>query len=206
MSVDDPVIDISRVDSYLRSRHRVEVLNSPWKPALAGAAGAVAIIGAIVAGVWIAGPRFSYREIEIPKITVRDAPFVNHVPQDKPFDNYVPHEVGAAPALAPRTSEERTFEGSREWSSADIRGRILRPAGKGFVLLTAAGEQSFFPSRLGADGKPETDEGMRDDVRGLLGDLAICRPTPNGLFQCVALKAGREVVIPEFSVKRGQPA
>ena len=29
---DDPVIDRSRVDSYLRSRHRVEVLNASWLP------------------------------------------------------------------------------------------------------------------------------------------------------------------------------
>ena len=198
MSDEPPIINSSRVNSYLQSRHRVEMLNSAWKPALAGAAGAMAIIVAVVAGVWIAGPHFSYRENEIPKITVRDVP----------FDNYVPHEIqGPVAGLAPRTSEERKFEGSKEWASADVRGRILRAAGNGFAMMTGDGtEQNFSPSRLGADGKPENDESMRDDVRGLLGDLAICRPTPNGLFQCVALKGDREIIIPELPVKRGQPA
>jgi hypothetical protein len=58
---DDPIIDTSHLDRYLRSRHRVAVLTAAWKPALAGAVGAVAIIGAVVVGVWVAQPRFTYR-------------------------------------------------------------------------------------------------------------------------------------------------
>jgi hypothetical protein len=78
---DDPVIDTSRVDNYLRSRHRVEVLNSAWKPALTGAAGAVAIIGAVVVGVWVATPRFTVREVVVDHVVQRDVPFDNHVPR-----------------------------------------------------------------------------------------------------------------------------
>ena len=101
---DDPIVqDYTRVDAYARSRHRVEVLNSAWRPVAAGAAGATAIIAAVVVGVWVAGPRFTYREVVVPKIVMqdtevphivtKDVPFANHIPQDKPFDNYVPHEV-----------------------------------------------------------------------------------------------------------------
>ena len=45
------------------------------------------------------------------------------------------------------------------------------------------------------------DERMRDDVSAFINDLAIYRPTPKALFQCVALKGDREVIIPEFPTK-----
>ena len=194
-------------DFYARQREleakaitRAAVLHASWRPMLAGAVGAALVIAA----VWVAAPKFSTREVVVEHVVQHDVPFANHIPQDKPFDNYVPHEVGAAPALAPRSSAERSFEGSKEWDNADVRGRILRASGNGFVMMTEAGEQSFFPSRLGADGKPENDESMRDDVHGLLGDLAICRPTPNKLFQCVALRGDREIIIPEFPIKQAK--
>ena len=109
------------------------------------------------------------------------------------------------PTLAPRTSEERTFEGGEAWRGADVRGRILRANRNGFDMMTDEGEQSYFPAMIGADGKAEADESRKYVVDGLLNDLAVCRPSSSGLFQCVALKAGREVVIPEVPIRRGQP-
>ena len=66
----------------------------------------------------------------------------------------------------------------------------------------------FFPARIGAGGKAEADEGREDVVDGLLNDLAYCRPSQSGLYQCVALHQGRETPIPEIPIvaKRGQPA
>ena len=198
---DDPgVHDFSRLDAHLASTRRTAFLHSVWRPLLAGAAGAALVIAA----VYVTLPKFSVREVVADHVVVHDVPFTNHIPQDKPFDNYVPHEVqepvAAAAPLVPRTSEERTLEGSDAWKGADVRGRILRPDRNGFVLAGEAGEQSFYPARLGADGKPEADEGMKDVVSGLLNDLAFCRPSPSGLYQCFALHAGRSVVIPEIPV------
>ena len=83
------------------------MLHAAWRPLLARAVGAALVIGA----VWVALPKFSVREVVVDRVIQRDVPFANHIPQDKPFDNYVPHEVGAAPALAPRSSAERILRG-----------------------------------------------------------------------------------------------
>jgi hypothetical protein len=191
---DDPLIDRSLVDNYLRSRHRVEVLNAAWKPALAGAAGAAAIIGAVVVGVWLATPRFSYRDIEIPRIVTKDL--------ETPRAAISPR--APSPSPEPRTPEERAFVGSPEWKGAVVRGRILRPERNGFALMTADGEQSFFPARIGPGGKVENDLSVVDEVDDLLGDLALCRKLPNATYRCAALTpGGGEVPIPVRPV--GQP-
>jgi hypothetical protein len=106
---------------------------------LLGCAGlGLALFGA---SFFVAGPRFSVRDVVVDHIVQRDRPFDNYVPVDKPFYNYAP------PALAPRSSAEKTFEGSKEWGNADVRGRILRPDGNGFVMMTETGAQSFFSRR-----------------------------------------------------------
>ena len=109
---------------------------------------------------------------------------------------------------APTTPEERSFVATPTWKGAVVRGRIERAEGNGFVMWTDTGEQSFSPARIGAGGKAEADEGRKDVVDGLLNDLAYCRPSQSGLYQCVALHKSRETPIPEIpvSAKRGQPA
>jgi hypothetical protein len=188
--------DFSRVDSYLRSRRRVVFLHAVWRPLLAGAVGAALVIAAVA----IAQPRFTTREIVVDHVIPKDATVNNLVPHTVEVE--IPHIVTAAEA---RTPEERRFVGTR---GADVRGRILRPDGNGFVLATDAGEQSFYPAKVEAGGKLETDESRKDVVNGLLNDLAYCRPSQSGLYQCVALHEGRETPIPEIPIvaKRGRPA
>ena len=90
---------------------------------------------------------------------------------------------------------------------AVIRGRILRPDANGFVLATDNGETGFYPAKLGASGKIEPDEGMRDVVNPYLNDLAYCRLSPIGTYLCVALQAGKEVPVPQVPIvaRRGRP-
>ena len=202
--------DFSRVDSYLRSRHRVEVMSAMWRPMAAGGLGAVAVIGTVALGAWLVGPRYRYNEIEIPRVIVKNTPFDNYVPHTKPFDNYAPHERGsvapsarapAASPLAPRSSAERRLEGSGPWGSSDIRGRIVRENANGFDLATDRGERPFFPAKIGADGKPVLDESVKDRVAGLIGSLAYCRPLPAGTYECRALRRdGREIEIEQVPI------
>jgi hypothetical protein len=85
-----------------------------------------------------------------------------------------------------------------------VRGRILRPDGSGFVLLTDEGEKGFYPAKIGSDGKIEANPAMRDDVSRVLGRLGFCRQTPTSAYACTALgHDGREVEIPQVPV--GEP-
>ena len=173
----------------------------------------------VVGAVYATLPKFTVREVVVDHVVEKDVAINNPVPHDVPINNPIPHDVvievprivtkdfEPSASLAPRSSEERTLEGSEAWRGADVRGRILRPDHNGFVLMTDSGEQSFYPARIGADGKAEADESMKDVVNGLLNDLAYCRPQ-GGLYQCVALHEGRETPIPEIPIvaKRGRPA
>jgi hypothetical protein len=198
----DEVHDTSRVDNFLAARNRAMLWHAAWRPLLAGAVGA----SLIIAAVWVATPRFTTREVVVDHVIPKDVTVNNLVPH--PVEVEIPHIVIAAPTAEARTPEERRFVGTEAWRGADVRGRILRPDGNGFVLATDAGEQSFFPARISAGGKLETDESMKDVVSGLLNDLAYCRPSQSGLYQCVALHEGRETPIPEIPIiaKRGKPA
>jgi hypothetical protein len=186
MSDEPPIIDTSHVDRYLRSRHKVEVLNSAWKPVLAGAAGAVAIIGAVVVGVWVAGPRFSYREVEIPRVTMRDVTADHVVPRDVQVDRIVPHEVPIEipQIVITRTPQESAFANSPAFTNAEIKGRIVAsPDGISLAFDTG---KSWVP----------TDPTMAADSARFVGDLGACSPIPGTEhFHCVALHGGKVVPI-----------
>jgi hypothetical protein len=199
---DDPVIDRSHVDNYLRSRHRVEVLNSAWKPALAGAAGAVAIIGAVVVGVWVATPRFSYRDIEIPRVVLKDVPLNNPIPRDVPFDVPVPR-VAPPPIArnqpaprsdAPKTPAEKKFVNKPEYKTATYCGRIVPSTGGGAISF--ADGMSFSPAHWDeATSQPVYDTDESFDTDGLVGDLAMCVQDAHELWECTAEHNGREVSV-----------
>ena len=204
-----PVHDFSRVDAFVAARRRTAFLHALWRPMLAGAAGAALIVGA----VYVTLPKFSYREIEIPRVTLRDVTVPNITMRDVSVNNIIPKDVvieiprmvesrSPTPSPEARTPDERRFASTKDWSEAIIRGRILRPDRNGFVLMTDDGEQSFYPARIGADGKPELDSSAEDIVAPFIGDLARCNKLPVGTFECVALHGGEEVFIRQTPIGR----
>lgn len=197
----DEVHDTSRVDNFLAARNRAMVLHSVWRPMLAGGAGAAIIIAAVA----IAQPRFTTREV-----------IVDHVvPHDVTVDHVIPHDVEIAiprivtappPSPLARTPDEKRFTTDPSgWGSAVVKGRILRQNGLGFTMLTETeGEKSFFPAKIGPDGKSEFNSSMKDNVSSVIGLLAFCRQMPNQIYQCTALgRDGHENTIPEVPV--GEP-
>jgi hypothetical protein len=198
---EDPVIqDLSRVDAYAASRRRVAVFNASWKPALAGAAASLAVSAAI----WAVLPKFSVREVVVDHVVQKDVTVDHITPHDVVINNVIPHDVVVdipriiTPSPLARGPAEESFTSTEDWRGADVRGRIEREQAGGFVLATEdRGEQLFRPARITPDGKVEPNTAVKDDVAGLIGDLAYCRPTPPGIFLCVALHAGKEVVIPQ---------
>jgi hypothetical protein len=203
---DDPIIDTSHVDRYLRSRHRVEVMTAMWRPMAAGALGSLAVTAAVAVAVWALAPRFEYRTVEIPKVSYAPVEVPRVTMRDVTVNNLVPHDL---PVEIPRiveplarTERERAFASSPEWSAADVRGRILREDRNGFILATDEGEKPFYPAKIGVGGKVEFDPSLKDVVTPFLGSLAFCRPTPIGVYQCTALAHdGREVAIPEVPIE-----
>ena len=204
----DEIPDTSRVDGYMRTRQRVAFLSAAWRPMLAGAIGATLVIAA----VWVTLPKISYREIEVPKVTMRDVTVPNIVPNDVQVDHVVPKDVEIdIPRIvvtraefrspAPRSPEERAFTGTEGWRDAVIRDRILRPDHNGFVLMTDSGEQSFYPARIGADGKHEANPSVEDVVAPYISDLGYCRRLPVGTFECVALHGGQELFIRQTPIE-----
>jgi hypothetical protein len=197
----DEIHDTSRLDAYMAARRRATVLHALWRPMLAGAAGAALV----VACVWVTLPKISYREIEVPRVTMKDVTvpnitsrdvMVDHVvPHDVEVERIVPHETVTRPI--PRSPQERSFTQTEGWRDAIVRGRILREKDNGFVLATDEGEASFFPAKIGIDGRPVFDPSVKDVVRPFIDDLGYCRKVPIGTYKCVALHAGREVVIPQ---------
>lgn len=188
MSDEPPIIDTSHVDRYLQSRHRVEVLNSAWKPVLAGAAGATAIIGAVVVGVWVAGPQFSYKDVEIPRVTLRDVTADHVIPRDVEINNPVPHDLPIAipRIVVTRTPQESAFANSPAFTNAEIKGRII-PSPDGVALAFDTGK-SWVP----------TDPAMAADFARFVGDLGACSPIPGTEhFHCVALHNGVVTPIPQ---------
>ncbi len=99
---------------------------------------------------------------------------------------YVAPTPAPAPPKTPASPAEKSFEESEGWKDAVIRGRILRPDGNGFVLMTDAGEQSFFPARIGAGGRIEPDPAVEDAVGPFINDLGYCRKMPAGTYICIA--------------------
>jgi hypothetical protein len=227
----DETPDWSRVDSFMAARRRAMILHASWRPLLAGAAGAGAMILCAFAGAYLAGPTLKSKIVEIPVLDVMHQPII--VPEvtmkpltvpditvtTHPIDIPIPRVVEAArpisretpptsPALAPRNPTERHFEAGRVWKGAIIRGRILREAPpNGFVLATDAGEAPFYPARAGSDGAPpEVDPTKRDDITGLEGRLALCRETPSKTYLCVSLSpSGAEELIPQRPMPVGEP-
>jgi hypothetical protein len=199
----DEIHDHSRVDAFMGARRRAMVLHAIWKPMLAGAAGAALVIAA----VWVTLPKISYREIEVPKVAMRDVEVPKVTMRDVTVPNIVikdvtvDHVIPLSPLA--HTPEERSFTSTDDWRAADVRGRIVREIGNGFVLATEDhGEQEFDPAKIGSDGKAEPNLAVKDVVTGLIGDLAYCRPRPAGVFNCVALHDGREVAIAQAPVGR----
>jgi hypothetical protein len=84
-----------------------------------------------------------------------------------------------------------------DYSRLDAYAALWRPPPNGFVLATESGDAPFYPGKLGPSG-PETNPAMKDEVDAFIGLLGLCRKTPTGLFECVAVKRdGSEVVIPQ---------
>jgi hypothetical protein len=184
----DPIIDSSRVDAYAAARRRAMMLHSAWRPMLAGAAGAALV----VAAVYVTLPKFSVREVVVDRVVTRDVPVNNLIPHDVPIE--IPRII--------ESPEEKAFVGTPGWKDAVIRGRILRSDRNGFVLETDAGEESFYPAKIGADGKPEPNLAVADSVDSLIGDLARCNKLPVGTFECVASHNGKTVQIPQKPLGR----
>jgi hypothetical protein len=191
---EDPVIDRSRVDSYLRSRHRVEVLNSAWKPALAGAAGAPAIIGAVVVGVWVVGLRFTYQTVvvpqvnyspvEVPRVTMGDPVVVPNI-ITKNVEIPVPRVVYVSPT-------EKAFIDSPAFANAEIKGRIIAsPDGISLAFDTG---KSWAP----------TDPNRAADSAAYVGLRGYCSPiTGTDHFHCYALlRDGTVISVPQKPVGR----
>ena len=208
---DDEIHDTSRVDKFMAARRRSMLMHAMWKPALAGAAGAALVMGC----VWIVLPKISYREIEVPRVTYSpvDVPQITTRPIKIPVPNVIVHNVPieipriVEPTPLARSPAEERFTSSEGWRDAVIRGRILRPDHNGFVLMTDSGEQSFYPAKIGADGKPELDPSTEDIVAPFIGDLARCNKLPVGTFACVALHEGQEVFIQQTPIfRRGRAA
>ena len=63
-----------------------------------------------------------------------------------------------------------------------------------------AGERSFYPAKIGTDGKIENDLSVEDAVSAFLNDLAYCRPLANGTYLCVAEHQGHEVTIRQVPI------
>jgi hypothetical protein len=139
-------------------------LRAVWRPMLAGAVGAALVIGAVA----IAQPRFTTREVIVDHVVQKDVAINNLIPHDIPIE--IPRIVAATPA--PTTPEERSFVATPGWKGAVVRGRIERAQGNGFVLLTDEGEKSFYPAKVGADGKVKPNPTMKDVVTASIGALA----------------------------------
>ena len=192
-----------------RAITRAAVLHAAWRPMLAGAVGAALV----VAAVWVTLPRFSVREVVVDHVAPKDVTVDHVVPHDVQVDHVITKDVTieipriVEPAPLARTPAEERFTGTKDWSEAVIRGRILRPDRNGFVLMTDSGEQGFYPARIGADGKPELDPSSEDIVAPFIGDLARCNKLPVGIFACVALHGGDEVFIRQTPIaRRGRAA
>lgn len=201
--------DFSRLDAHMAARRRATVLHSLWRPVLAGAVASLAVSAAI----WVVlpkvtvrdyeVPRISYVPTEVPRVTMRDVTADHVITRDVEIP--IPRIVESR-SPEPRSPEEKAFVGTRDWDTAIIRGRILRPEHNGFVLMTDSGEQSFYPARIGADGKPELDPSAEDIVAPFIGDLARCNKLPVGIFACVAEHEGEEVFIRQTPIaKPGRP-
>jgi hypothetical protein len=210
MSAMDEIDDTSRTDAYAASRRRIGLLHASWRPMLAGALASLAVSAAI----WAVLPRFEVREVVVDRVVQHDVSVDHVIPRDVPIDIPIPRIAPAAPetsSTAPRTPTERRFEAGKDWQdpSVVVRGRILRQDGRGFVLATDEGEQSFYPARIGPDGRPMANLAVKSFITPFLGDLCFCSRLPAGTFHCVALHAGVETEIRQVPIAgptSGKPA
>jgi hypothetical protein len=208
--------DTSRLDAFLDARQRAmtnlsrsRVLRAVALPMLAD----MARMGIIAIGIWGLLPVFHPRVVEIPVIDVTHSAVTVPDITMKPVEIQIPR-VAPAPetsATAPRSPDERRFEDSKDWQdpSVVVRGRIVRQDGRGFVLATAEGEQSFYPAKIGPDGRPQPNLAVRSVIAPYLGDLCVCSQLQAGTFHCVALHDGEEHEIAQISVAgptSGKPA
>lgn len=199
----DEIHDTSRLDALMRNRQRIAFMHSVWKPVIAGAAGATAIIGAVVVGVWVAGPRLSYREIEIPRVVLKDVPINNLIPHETIIE--IPRIVEtpkvASPPLAapyaPHTPDEQKFVDKPEFQGAIYRGRIVHSTDdKG---LWFADGKNFYPAHWDPDTHQpvgNSDKAFESDP--YVGDLGMCVEEKDhmNLWDCIAMHGGQEVLIP----------
>lgn len=197
--------DFSRLDAHMAHARRTALLHASWRPALAGAAGAVLVIGA----VYVTLPKVSYREIVVPAVTLRDVTVPNIVPHDVQVDHVVPKDVvieipKIVSADRPLTVDKSRFASKPEYQDAPYHGRIV--ASRGHGALSFADGKDFFPAHRDA----ATAQSVLDPERafvseGLVGDLAMCRQDPPGgdLWICTALHNGSETLIVH---KPGRPA
>jgi hypothetical protein len=206
----DEINDFSRVDAYAAGRRRALQAREMWKPALAGALASLAVSAAL----WVVLPRFTVREVVVDHVVPHDVSVDHVIPHDVPIDIPIPRVVPTAPetsAVAPRTPAERRFEGGKDWQDPNVvvRGRIVRQEGRGFVLATDEGETSFFPAKIGPDGRPQPNLAVKSVVAPYLGDLCLCSQLPAGTFHCVALHGGVEAEIRQIPIPgptSGKPA
>jgi hypothetical protein len=214
MDDNSPLHDFSRLDDWLRARREAEamkqraVLNLARgemargfaRPLLLGACGAAIVVLA----AYVAVPTFRPKLVEIPVLDVTHTPVTVPDITMKPVEIPVPRtaSVPETSAVTPRTPVERRFEDGKDWRdpSVVVRGRIVRQDGRGFVLATDEGETSFFPAKIGPDGRPVANLAVKSVVAPYLGDLCFCSRLPIGTFHCVALHNGVETAIAQVPI------
>jgi hypothetical protein len=149
--------------------------------------------------------------IEVPHVVTHDVTVDHVVPRDVPVDR-VPHDAPVAqtnPPAAPTTPMSETqFKNTPDWKDADIRGRILRTQGNGFIVKKDDGsEEGWVPSKVdpttqravrNAKGDPIDDPNRHYDITGRVGDLVTCHPVSwdPGTSICDSLTNGVESHIP----------
>jgi hypothetical protein len=202
----DETPDWSRVDSFMAARRRAMLLHASWRPMLAGAAGAGAMILCAFAGAYLAGPTLKSKVYEIPvldvthqpvvvpevtmkPVTVPDITVTTH-PLDIPVPRVVPAPSDASAAPAPPQSPE-AFTASPEYRSAELSATIAgSDGGNGFRFEDG---RSFSPAHL-VNGRIEEAKDVFDDISGLIGAPAYCAPLAGGLYACRAWRKGVGVV------------
>ena len=187
---DEPIVDTSNVTEYLRSRRRVAVMNSMWRPVLAGAVASLAVSAA----VWIVLPKFSVREVVVDRVVQRDVTADHVIPRDVEINNPVPHEVPIEipQIVLTRSPQESAFANSRDFADAPMRGRIVPSRGE--RSLSFDDDHDYVP----------TNPRMAADAAPFVGDLGFCSKIPGDEehFHCVALHGGKIVPVRQRPVGR----
>jgi hypothetical protein len=173
----------------------------------------LALIGAAASAAWIMRPHFDFRpiEIDVPKLVEKqfdlpkpvDKPFDLPVPVAKPFDLPVPvakptaapkpapGPVASAAPLPPKTpdKEERKFIDQPDYKSADHKGRIVKSFDNGLHFDNGT---SFYPAKIGPDGKLMDNLDKIDESDPFIGDYGYCNEVhdegaPAGVYYCFVI-------------------